>query len=64
MSTISFTMTYAYTITSISYSNVFRYVANGLDVYRSSAPNIEQNTFALSTLPGLNGALVYDIQKG
>lgn len=46
------------------FRNVFRYVANGLDVYRSSAPNVVDNTFFNLALPGLNGTLAYDIQKG
>jgi len=39
-------------------------VANGLDIYRSSAPTVLENTFTSLAFPGLGGSLVYDIHKG
>jgi hypothetical protein len=39
-------------------------MGNGLDVYRSAAPTISDNTYTTLSLPGLQGApLAFDIQK-
>ena len=41
----------------------FRYIGNGLDVYRSAAPTVSHNTYTSLALPGLTGSLAFDIQK-
>jgi hypothetical protein len=44
-------------------SNVFQYVANGLDVHRGSAPRLQANTYTSLAVPGLSGSLSFDIQR-
>ena len=43
--------------------NVFRYVANGLDIYKGSAPLLARNTYATLTVQGLQDSLAFDIVK-
>ena len=42
---------------------MFHYVANGLDVYRGSAPLIARNTYTTLAVPGLQDNLAFDIVK-
>lgn len=44
-------------------SNIFQYVANGLDVHRGSAPRMLDNTYTRLAVPGLTGGLSFDIQR-
>ena len=49
--------------TGVVTRNTFQYVANGLDIYRGSAPLLSENIYTSLSLPGLSGNLCFDIQK-
>jgi len=43
--------------------NVFRYVANGLDIYKGSAPLLARNIYTTLSVTGVQDSLAFDIVK-